>query len=174
MQQVTVLDGIRFKPTIELSDPKGVFEYLWKEFCLQLEADSVIPSLVFFIKNDFIEVFDLHIFTYNVQGKDIVNELICKRVEQEPDIEGVAISFEAAVRKPLLEESDDVQVQDTVILSLDWKGVGSTFARLAKKVKINNTYKLVDVTNTDLLRERFTTFFQQDQLQVMRERINLQ
>jgi len=174
MEHVVALDGALIIRTVDLVDPKGIFEFIWKEFCLPVEKAGYIPPLIFFIKKDTIEVFDFHPFTQSAQGKDIFLEMVAKRVEREIDIEGVALSAEAFIKIDRNEISGYEKEQNSVMLSLDWKGIGSTFARFAKKIEVDGGYKLVNVVNTDLIQGHFTNFFKQDQLQALKERINLQ
>jgi hypothetical protein len=138
--------------------------------------------MVFFIRQQSIEVCNFLPFTQAPQGRTLLNEMITSRVHQEIDIEGVAVACEVWVKAIPLDQAtigiDEAlkECTDTwgaVMLSLDWRGIGSTFGRIAKKTQVQGKCKLIGVHNTEAIEGPLANFFPRDKVPI-RERLNLQ
>lgn len=164
MDPAFVLQGAMVCREPELSDPKTIFEFLWKRLCQSIETHGMVLPLVHFIRKDQIEFFDFQPIADRVEGKALLYTLIRQRVHDELDIDGVALSFEAGTWG-----TPDFKA---IILTLDWRDIGVTFSRIGKKIITDNKAKISEVTNTTI--DGFSDFFQTDQLQACKERALLQ
>jgi hypothetical protein len=174
MAEVIALDGFEIARNENLQDPKTIFEFIWSAFCLKAEKQD-IPPVIFFIRQASIECFNFSPFTKDAVSKELLRQMVSERVQQEQDIEGVALCYEAFMVKrdpgPVATLASCPDSIDAILLSMDWRGVSNSFMRSAEKIRVDGTHKLINITDITG-KGRLSGFF--DEQTLPKERRDLQ